>query len=102
MAIHLCRRYEFNSKAHVYARIFDWRKAMSYKFKLALYPKTIHGMLADEQKEMFKSIEILGANVSANGAIYIECLASEDEIVDTERAYVLPANKNDRIAIVED
>lgn len=43
---------------------------MSCKFKLALYPKTIREMLADEQKEMFKSIEILGANVSANGAIY--------------------------------
>lgn len=75
---------------------------MSCKFKLALYPKTIREMLADEQKEMFKSIEILGANVSANGAIYIECLASEDEIVDTERAYVLPANKDNRIAIAED
>lgn len=100
--MNLCRKSTVYQLDALHVRILDWRNEMSYKFKLALYPKTIRGMLADEQKEMFKSIEILGANVSANGAIYIECLASEDEIVDTERAYVLPTNKNDRITIAED
>lgn len=70
---------------------------MSYKFKLALYPQAIRDMLADEQKEKFTSVEILEASVSANGVIYIECLASEDDVVDTERAYVLSADKNGRI-----
>lgn len=75
---------------------------MSYKFKLALYPQAIRDMLADEQKEKFASIEILGASISANGAIYIECLASESEVVDTERAFVLSVNENGRIAIATD
>lgn len=75
---------------------------MSYKFKLALYPQTIRDMLTDEQKEMFSSIEILGRRVSANGAVYIECIASESEVVDTERAYVLSANEHGHIAIAAD
>lgn len=56
----------------------------NYRFAIAIRPEDVYDILVPEQKEQFDHIEITGAILEPDGVVHIDCLALEDETIETD------------------
>ena len=61
----------------------------NYKFKLLIHPKDIYDNLIPEQKKLLNNVQITKATLLDNGAVEIDCLALESEVIESSYLQVL-------------